>query len=144
MKTNILFLLAMCGLIILGACTLVVNRLLFANQQGLQDVFSVIWSAALCVILYKVFRALWPSTGKQSWQQSAYGSFRFVTELIAVLVLVFSAVVASVLLTSEGSNTQLVLVTGFVGGSALALLVTPRVMRVLNRRVLSPQGQPER
>jgi hypothetical protein len=145
MRANFLFLAGLCGLIILGAATLFVNRLLFADQQGLQDVFSIIWSAALCVALYKLMRAVWrPAKGeKAGWQHTAYRSFRFITELVAVVGLVLAAVVASVVLTSEGSNTQMVLAAGFVGGSGLALLITPRVMRLLNRRTGRLEKQPE-
>src|SRR5207245_3297575 len=90
MRTNFLFAVAMCGLIILGAATLIANRLLFAEQQGLQDVLSIIWSAALCVVLYKVLRYFWPARNgaTSNWQQSAYSSFLFITELVAVLGLI--------------------------------------------------------
>jgi hypothetical protein len=134
MRTNLLFAAAMCGLIILGAATLVANRLLFAEQQGLQDVFSIIWSAALCVVLYKMLRNFWPSGAKATGHQVTYSSFLFLTEVVAVLALVMAAIVASIVLTSEGSNPQLVLAAAFVGGSALALLLLPRLVRLLNRR----------
>ncbi len=136
MKTNLLFVAAMCGLIVLGAATLIANRLLFAEQQGLQDVFSIIWSVALCVLAYKVLRYLWPAstTSQRSWQQNVYSAFLFITEILALVALVFAAVVASILLTADGSNTQLILVTAFVTGSGLALIAVPRVVRLLAHR----------
>jgi hypothetical protein len=131
-KTNLLFIAAMGGLVILGAITLVINRLLFGNQPAVEDVLSIVWSVVLCIIAYKMLRYIFPARGasKQEWQRNVYGALLFLVEVFAVLTLVLVAIFASVMLTTPGGSDQFVPAAGSVAFLAVALLFVPRLVRL--------------
>ena len=65
----VLFVTVMIDLTILIGVTLVADRVLFANQPGLENVFSIIWTIAFGVALYRLmlYTARTKKTAHSSW-----------------------------------------------------------------------------
>ena len=66
----VLFITVMIDLTILIGITLVADRVLFANQPGLENVFSLIWTVAFGVALYRlmVYTARTKKTAHSFWR----------------------------------------------------------------------------
>jgi hypothetical protein len=139
MKTSSsLFAVALCGITFLGAAMFIANRLLFANQPGIENVFSVIWTVVLGIILYRLLlHAVGPkNTSRRERQRNLYSSLIFICEIMAMVVLLFTAILFTVTLTSGTNQTQLLAVIGFVGLLSLALPIGLRVLRALNHQAI--------
>ena len=137
-KNRVLFVAAVFGFVILACAMFVGTRLLLRDQPDVENVFSVIWTVALAVLLYQVWRN-WGATRSQSRQerqQAVYSIIRLMMETIAVLALLFTAIMTIMVLTSPGDSGQLLLVIGVIALLAIVLLVMPRVIHVLDRRAL--------
>jgi hypothetical protein len=143
-KGNLLFLLAIVGITFLTAITFIGARLLFAEQPEIENVFSLIWTVAMLVALYKIMRHLFPAKkpGEVVARQDMYGALVFVCELIAVLVMLFSAIFLAITLTSDGgTNTQLAMIVGVTGVLALAVPLGVRLIRIVTQRNMQPQSK---
>jgi drug/metabolite transporter (DMT)-like permease len=141
---NLLFLLAIIGITFLTALTFIAARLLFADQPGIENVFSLIWTGAMLAALYKIMRYLFPGKkpGEVVARQDMYGALVFVCELIAVLVMLFSAIFLAITLTSDGGgNTQIAMIVGVMGVMALAVPLGVRLIRMLMRRNMQTQSR---
>ncbi|SRR5258706_11521189 len=137
-NSSSLFAVALCGITILGAAMFVANRLLFANQPGIENVFSLIWTVVLGIILYRLLlHSVGPkNTSHRERQRNLYSSLIFICEIMAMVVLLFTAILFTVTLTSGTNQTQLLMVTGFVGLLSLSLPISLRVLRALNHQVV--------
>jgi hypothetical protein len=135
---NVLFTVAICGFTVLSAVLFIVNRVIFSTQPGVENVFSIIWTVVLGIVLFRLMQySFKPKTvSKQELKRNMYGSVIFLFELMSIMVLLFSAILFTVTLTSGGNQTQLLMVIGFCGVVALSLPVGLRLLRALNRRQL--------
>ncbi len=124
---------AILGLTILTAVLFVTTQVVFWDQPDVQNLFSIIWTIALVVLIYWF---LWRgrTTGDASNRLNLYAVIRFMFELIAVLTLLFTAIMASVVLTSPGSSIQMIAMLVITGMLSLLLLIIPRALRLLNRQ----------
>jgi hypothetical protein len=130
------------GIMVLGAIMFVATQLVFRDQPDLQNLFSIIWTIALGVLIYRLFLNA-RSTRDPSKPVNLFGLIRFLMELFAVLTLLFTALMASIILTSPGNNLQLAVTVGITAFFALLLLVTPRILQMLNRREQMAEKQPK-
>ncbi len=144
-KNRVLLVAATFGFMILASAMFIGTRLAFRDQPDVENVFSIIWTAALAVALYQLWRN-WVATkspSRQDRQQAVYGIIRLLMETIAVLALLFTAIMTIVVLTSPGDSSQLILVVGITALLALVLIVIPRITRVLDRRALRVDKRPD-
>jgi hypothetical protein len=141
---NLLFLLAIIGITFLTAITFVGARLLFNDQPDIENIFSMIWTVGMLVALYKIIRYLFPAKkpGEIVARQDMYGALVFVCELVAVLVMLFSAIFLAITLTSDGgANTQLAMIIGVMGVMALLVPLGVRLLRIMARRNIQAQSK---
>ena len=129
-NSNALFALIVLGLMMLTAVTFIGNRLLFANQPDIENVFSIIWTVVLGVILYRLMLYIAPTKNptRAEWRRNFYGGMIFLCELLAVVALV--QILGRALPSSQG--LPLALAT-FAIAFLLARFVYPR-----SRRLISP------
>ncbi len=140
--TKVPFALAVFGLMILAAILFVVTQLVFRDQPDVQKIFSLIWTVALGVLLYRLLVTRRSEQG-QVKRTDLYGLMRFMVELIAVVTLLFAAIMASVVLTSPGNNAQLALTIAITGILAVLLLLIPRLLRLFTRHDSSVDKPPK-
>jgi hypothetical protein len=140
---NVLVAVGLCAMVLLGAVVFVANRVVFAQQPAIENVFSIIWSVILFAVLYRLLAvALRSKTGsRQEWRRNLYGSFIFIAEMMSVLILLSAAILFTVTLTSDVKQTQLLLLIGVVGVFALALPLGVQLARAFNRRQLQLQEE---
>jgi drug/metabolite transporter (DMT)-like permease len=141
---NLLFLLALVGITILTTITFVGARLIFADQPEIENVFSLIWTVAMLFALYKIIRYLFPAKkpGEVVARQDMYGALVFICELVAVLVMLFSAIFLAITLTSDGgANTQFAMIIGVMGVMALGVPLGVRLLRMIARRNIQAQSK---
>jgi drug/metabolite transporter (DMT)-like permease len=144
-NTNLLFILVIIGMTFLSAATFIANRVLFADQPGLEDTFSLIWTVALGVILYKLLRFVFAAkaTTPAEHRQSIYGALIYLIEVIAVTTLVIVSILfATTLTAAPGQNTQLILATAVVGLLALSIPVGIRLMRQAKQNKINAKYEP--
>ena len=136
MKKSIFFGIMLIGLGILATAGFVGARLLLKTQPGIENVFSIIWTVVLGVILYRLMLYIRPSedAGQRAWRQNVYGGLLFILELFSVLVLIVCAIMLSTTLTSTTSQSGLSLVISVVGFFALCIPVGIRLLRLVSRR----------
>src|SRR5438270_156576 len=86
-NSNALFALIVLGLMMLTAVTFIGNRLLFANQPDIENVFSIIWTVVLGVILYRLMLYIAPTKNptRAEWRRNFYGGMIFLCEVLAVV-----------------------------------------------------------
>ncbi len=131
--TKVPFVVTILGLMILAAVLFVTTQLVFRDQPGVQNIFSIIWTVALAILIYRLLLN-GRSANDPAHAANLYALIRLMIELLAVVTLLFTAIMATLVLTSPGSSIQLVMTIGITGLMALLLLIIPRALRVLNRR----------
>ncbi len=127
------FVVTLLGLMLLGAVLFVATHLVFRDQPAVQNVFSIIWTIALAVLIYRLVLNGRSADGSPG-PGTLYDVVRFVMELLSVVTLLITAIMASVELSSPGGSSQLGFALGVTGFLAVVLLVFPRVLQMLKRR----------
>jgi uncharacterized membrane protein len=144
-RNRVLLVTATFGFAVLATAMFVGTRLAFRDQPDVENVFSIIWTTALVVLLYLLWRN-WVATrspSRQERQRAVYGVIRLMMEMIAVMALLFTAIMTIVVLTSPGDSSQLIPVVGITALLALVLIAIPRITHVLDRRALRTDKHPD-
>jgi hypothetical protein len=124
------------GVIVLGGAMFVANRMLFINQPGVENVVSIILTIALGVILYKLLaHTMAPKNStRREVRRNLYGSAIFLCEMMVILVLLFTAILFTVTLSSGENQPSLSGLLAVVGLLALSLPLGLGLLRSLSRR----------
>ena len=124
------------GLTILGGIGYVVGRVAFMNYPGVEDVFSIIWTVLLTVLLYVGLSHTLKSSALKTPAERRREVYAFVISLCEVCAfgtLIFLAVVFSNIATTRGNESLLPLIL-VTGASAVVMLAFSGTMRVLTGR----------
>jgi hypothetical protein len=132
---------AFIGLIIVGSIGYIIGRIAFLQNPGLPDLFSVIWTGVLGVLLFLILRLNWRSAAATTAVQRRREVYKVMISVIEVFVfaaLLLMAIGFSNFSATPGNENFLSMILA-TGALAVALLIGTRVIRVVASRRLATE-----
>lgn len=132
---------AFIGLIILGTLGYIIGRIVFLQNPALADVFSVVWTGVLGVLVYVILRFTWRSTAATTGIERRREVYKVMISVIEVFV--FAALLLLAIGFSNFSatpgNEQILSMIITTAVLAIAMLIGTKVLRVVTARRLAAE-----